>query len=86
MDVTRDEAEQRAATLQAEDPERDAYRFVPRESEDGVWHVARVRVPGPLRPPTLTPTVGARPRPPHADDPRSGHERRAPGMPGGLVG
>ena len=32
----------------------------------------------------LTPTVEAKPRPSPADDPRTGNERRVPGLPGGL--
>jgi catechol 2,3-dioxygenase-like lactoylglutathione lyase family enzyme len=32
----------------------------------------------------LTPTVEAKPRPSPADDPRTGNERRMPGLPGGL--
>lgn len=82
--MTRAEAEERARRLQAEDPERTAYRFVARESGDGEWEVARVRLPEALRRGKLTPTIDASPRPSPADDPRSGHERRAPGFPGGL--
>jgi hypothetical protein len=83
--MTRAEAEERARTLQAEDPERETHRFVPRRSADGNWEVAKVEVPEHLRRGKLTPTVDARPRPSPADDPRSGHERRAPGFPGGVA-
>jgi hypothetical protein len=82
--MTRSEAEERARTLQAAAPERDTHRFIPRRSPDGSWHVAKVEVPEQLRHGSLTPTVEARPRPSHADDPRSGHERRVPGFPGGI--
>jgi hypothetical protein len=83
--MTRAEAEERARTLQAEDPQRDTHRFVARQSSDGDWHVAKVEVPEQLRRGKLTPTVEARPRPSPADDPRTGHERRAPGFPGGIA-
>lgn len=82
--MTRAEAEQRARRLQAEDPERSSYRFVARELTGGQWEVARVRLPEALRRGELTPTIDAQPQPSPAEDPRSGHERRVPGGPGGL--
>ena len=82
--MTRAEAEQRARQLQAEDPDRATHHFFARESADGEWEVARVELPERLRRTPLTPTIDASPRPSPADDPRSGHERRVPGFPGGL--
>ena len=82
--MTKSEAEQEAARLQAEHPERDSYRFVAREGANGGWEVARVQLPEGLRRGPLTPTVDASPQPSPADDPRTGHERRAPGISGGL--
>jgi hypothetical protein len=79
--VTRREAEDRARELQAEHPER---QFVARESADGSWEVASVQLPPELAREPLTPTIDAGPRPSPADDPRTGHERRVPGTPGGL--
>jgi hypothetical protein len=82
--MTRAEAESHARTLQAEDPDRETHRFVARPASDGGWQVVKVEVPQQLRHGKLTPTVEARPRPDHPDDPRTGHERRVPGFPGGL--
>ena len=82
--MTRDEAEERARKLQAEDPERQRYRFVSREAADGEWEVARVELPDHLRRGALTESVEAKPKPFPADDPRTGHEQRIPGVQGGL--
>jgi hypothetical protein len=82
--MTRSEAEERARQLQAEDPERATHRFFARESAGGEWEVARVEIPPQIRRGTLTETVEAKPRPSPADDPRTGNERRLPGLPGGL--
>ena len=82
--MTRAEAEQRAQQLQEEHPEPASHRFFPRRSSDGEWQVAKVQVPKHLRRQPLTPTIDASPRPSPADDPRSGHEKRAPGFPGGI--
>jgi hypothetical protein len=83
-DMTQAEAEERARTLQAGHPDRDTHRFVARRGEGDDWEVARIRVPDALKRTPLTPAIEARPRPPHPDDPRSGHEVRAPGVAGGL--
>lgn len=82
--MTRADAEERARQLQAEDPERASYRFVSREAAEGEWEVVRVGLPEALRRGELTPTIDASPQPSPGDDPRSGHERRVPGGPGGL--
>lgn len=82
--VTRAEAEERARTLQAESPERDTHRFIARPAGGDDWEVAKIELPQHLRHEKLTPTIEARPRPSHPDDPRTGHERRVPGFPGGV--
>jgi hypothetical protein len=82
--VTRSEAEQQARQLQAEHPDRTTHRFVARRSGDGDWEVAKVHLPEGLRGGPLKETIAATPRPSPADDPRTGHERRIPGTPGGL--
>ena len=82
--MTRAEAEERARRLQIEDPDRERYRFVAREVTGGDWEVARVELPDQLRRGKLTETIEAKPKPSQADDPRTGNERRMPGLPGGL--
>ncbi len=82
--MTRAEAEERARTLQAEDPQRETHRFVARPTPDGSWQVVKVDLPQHLRHEKLTPTIEERPRPSRPDDPRTGHERRVPGFPGGV--
>jgi hypothetical protein len=82
--MTRDEAHERAAQLQAEDPERATHHFFAREAADGSWEVARVPIPEQLRQGPLTETIAATPNPSPADDPRTGNERRMPGLPGGV--
>ena len=79
--MTREEAEERARALGAEHPGR---YYVARETAGGDWEVASVELPPELRRVPLTPTIDASPRPSPADDPRTGAERRAPGLPGGL--
>jgi hypothetical protein len=82
--MTRAEAEERARTLQADDAERETHRFIARPAPDGGWQVVKVELPQHLRHGKLTPTIETRRRPSHPDDPRTGHERRAPGFPGGV--
>jgi hypothetical protein len=82
--MSRSEAEERARRRQAEDPERARYRFFARQSATGEWEVARVELPEALRRGPFTETIEAKPRPSPADDPRTGAERRAPGLPGGV--
>jgi hypothetical protein len=79
--MTREQAEEHARSLAADHPER---HYVARETADGDWEVASVELPAELRRGKLTPTIDASPRPSPADDPRTGHERRIPGTPGGL--
>jgi hypothetical protein len=82
--MTRDEAEARAKQLQAEHPDGDTHRFIARERGEGVWEVAKVPIPEQLRHGRYTETVAATPKPSPADDPRTGNERRLPGLPGGI--
>ena len=79
--MTRDQAELRVRELQAEQP---GFHFFARERADGAWEVARVPIPQQLRHGPLTETISAVPTPSPADDPRTGNERRLPGLPGGL--
>ena len=82
--MNRSEAEQRAQQLQREHPDRATHRFVARRSAGEDWEVAKVLLPTAVRPTPLTPTIDARPQPSPAEDPRTGHEQRLPGIPGGL--
>jgi hypothetical protein len=79
--MTREQAEDRVRLLAAEHPGR---HYVARETAGGDWEVASVELPPELRRVQLTPTIDASPRPSPADDPRTGAERRVPGLPGGL--
>jgi hypothetical protein len=58
--------------------------YVARRTPDGEWEVAPADVPEGAPPKPLTPTIEAKPQPSPADDPRTGNERRMPGLPGGL--
>ena len=82
--MTRAEAEQRAGELQAEHPDAARFHFFARRKGEDDWEVARVELPEQLRRGRLAETVEARPKPSPADDPRTGNERRLPGLPGGL--
>ena len=84
--MNRAEAKELAARLQAEHEDRATHRFVARRNPDGSWSVAKVLLPKPLRTRPIKTTIEAKPRPPYPDDVRDGHERRAPGLPGGLGG
>jgi hypothetical protein len=79
--VTREQAEELARKLQAEQPER---HFVTRETRAGDFEVASVLVPEGLRRPAYTETVYAGEWQSPAEDPRTGHEQRIPGLPGGV--
>jgi hypothetical protein len=79
--MTREQAEERARLLATDHPER---HYVARQTAGGNWEVASVELPPELRRVPLTPTIDASPRPSPADDPRTGAERRVPGLPGGL--
>jgi hypothetical protein len=75
--VTRAEAEQAAQRLAREHPDRETHRFVARERE-GVWEVAKVRMPEGMRTHPLKATTEAKPKPAQADDPRPSSVRQIP--------
>jgi hypothetical protein len=79
--VTREQAEELARKLRSEQPER---HFVVRATGGGDFEVASVLVPEQLRRPEYTETVYAGERQSPAEDPRTGHEQRIPGLPGGV--
>ncbi len=77
--MTRDEAQELCERLAREHPDRETHTWFPRQKPDGAWSVAKLaRAPEKGVDP-LTATVEARPRPPHADDPRDLHTRHRPG-------
>jgi hypothetical protein len=84
VDVNRDEAQELAARLQAEDADRMTHQFLPRDDLDGSWSVAKVLIPEELRNSAQPTTTEVRPSRPNPDDGRGGHEQRVPGLPGGL--
>ena len=67
--MTRDEAADRAAALNAEHADRARYRWMAREA-DGSWQVVRMAFPGGVRIDPLKASVESRPKPQPADDPR----------------
>jgi hypothetical protein len=67
--MNRDEAADRAASLNAEHPERKRYRWMAREA-DGAWQVVRMAIPGGVRLDPLKASIESRPRPQPAEDPR----------------
>jgi hypothetical protein len=82
--MTRSDAEARARQFQEEHPDRATHHFLARARDDGEWEVASVEIPEQMRRGKLTETIESRPKPSPADDPRTGNERRMPGLPGGL--
>ena len=76
--MDRAEAENRAAGLNREHPDRARYRWMARESA-GDWEVVRLAIPGGIRLDPLKETVEARPRPAPADDPRTAFDRNVGG-------
>jgi hypothetical protein len=79
--MTREEAERRREELATEQA---GFHFFVRERPDGAWEVAKVPIPEQLRQGPLKETIEAAPRPDAGDDPRTGNERRLPGLPGGI--
>ena len=79
--MTREQADELAQKLRTEQPER---HFVVRETADGGFEVASLLVPEALRRPEYTETVYAGEQPSPSEDPRTGHEQRIPGLPGGV--
>jgi hypothetical protein len=75
--MTRAEAEDRAATLNREHPDRGAYRWMARSRADG-WEVVRMAIPGGVRVDPLHEAVESRPRP-EPSDPRTAFERNVGG-------
>ena len=67
--MTRADAEDRAAALNREHPERSRYRWLAHGSGDA-WEVARVALAGAITRDPLTATVESRPRPEPREDPR----------------
>jgi hypothetical protein len=66
--MTRTEAEAEIRRLEAESPDRDTHRWVPRDDGDGSWSVVRIGLP-PASKATGTETRGDE-RPATPDDPR----------------
>ena len=84
--VVRTDAEESAARLQAKHVDRSTHRSTARQKPDGSWSVLKVLVPAELRKAPMKLTAEHEPPRPFADDVRSGHETRIPGLPGGLGG
>ena len=76
--MTREQAEQRAAELNREQPGR---RWVARRAGEQ-WEVAGMNLPPSLRIDPLKGAVESRPQPPHPADPRTPYEQTV----GGLYG
>jgi hypothetical protein len=76
--MTRAEAEDRAATLNREHPDRGLYRWIARRDRDS-WQVARVAIPGGVRLHPLNSAVQAKPQPSPADDPRTTFDKNVGG-------
>lgn len=77
--MTRDEAVAKCAQLKAEHEERGTHKWIPRETAEGAWEVAKISIPAALARGTLKETVESKPKPPQADDPRQAHQRNTPG-------
>lgn len=84
--MDRTDAEESAARLQAKHVDRSTHRFIAHQKPDGSWSVLKVLVPAELRKAPMKLTAEHQPPRPFADDARSGHETRVPGLPGGLSG
>ena len=67
--MTREQAQQRAAELNREHPDRTRFRWAARRTAGG-WEVARIALPAGLSITPLSATVETRPRPPQPGDPR----------------
>jgi hypothetical protein len=76
--MTRAEAEDRAATLNREHPERRAYRWMAR-AEGEAWQVARLAIPGGVRLGPLHEAVESRPQPAPPEDPRTLYDKNVGG-------
>ena len=78
------DAQTLATRLQAEQVDGASQRFFARRMSDGSWSVAKMLIPEHLRSAQLQITAEHQPPPAFADDTRTGHETRVPGLPGGL--
>ena len=73
--MTREEAERERDRLAREHPDRATHSWLARPDADGLWSVVKIGLPPGDRIDPLRATMETKPRPPHADDPRSGHGR-----------
>jgi hypothetical protein len=80
--MTREQAEQRAAELNREHPDRARPRWLAHEDAGG-WQVTRVALPAGLRIDPTKATVESKPRPAQPDDPRPALWRDVGGPYGG---
>jgi len=76
--MTREDAEEQAATFNREHPERATHRWLAREGADG-WEVARVTLPAGLGAQPVGTITEAKPKPPEPDDPRPAYWRNTGG-------
>lgn len=76
--MTRADVEREVERLNREHPEREAYRWMARSSDEGEWSIARVPVRLGARIDPLQVTTEAKPEPPQADDPRTAQQQNAP--------
>jgi hypothetical protein len=67
--MTRNDAVNRAAALNAEHPDRGRHRWMAREA-GGTWQVVRLAIPGGVRIDPLSASVESHARPNPAEDPR----------------
>jgi hypothetical protein len=77
--MTRDEAVAQCAQFAAEHEDRATHKWIPRETADGGWEVAKIKVPAGLRLGSLKETVETKPKPPEPDDPRPAYWRNIGG-------
>lgn len=77
--MTRAEAEDSARTLAREHPDRTTHRWMAKEHAEGYWTVVKIRMPPGMRVDPLKTTTEAKPKPPEADDPRTGYDRNVGG-------
>jgi hypothetical protein len=83
MGMTKEAAQAACLRFAAEHADRHTHHWVPRESPDGGWEVAKIALPAPRTPP-MTTEARAEPKPPHGDDPRPSTFRDIP--PFGAIG
>jgi hypothetical protein len=76
--MTQAEAEDRAATLNREHPDRGIYRWIARAESDA-WQVVRISIPGGVRLHPLHGAIETRPEPQPAEDPRPAHFKNTGG-------